>query len=387
MIVKKFQADTLEGALKAVKSELGIKAIILKTQKLYESKGTLKEKKYEITAGLKENEINLKLQKQDSLVTDSTKISQNSIEEETRNIPSSFNQDFNSFKDKVELDIDQQNETISRLENELKSIRSEFTNYQKSIKSTESFKTTLKSFNLSDSVVNLISKHLRFEVQDSHEIPEELFNEIVMREISQIIKISQPKFSFSTNNKESAITVLVSSACCGQTSMAYKMACMVPKACVVTYGERRESSRFQEKLLGIESYECSTIHELVGKVSSEQGLGKNVFVDIGHNLDKNIEDTKRTLASLKRSFNLVDIVLCLSGVHSEAYNLRECHKYGEVIDGLVVSYVDLSMNLTSLVNIQHETSHPLYFFSTGPVVPRDIEPASKEKILSEIFEI
>jgi flagellar biosynthesis protein FlhF len=54
MYIKKFEADSLDEALKAVKRELGPDAIILKTLTNKGLKGALKKKKIEITAGISE---------------------------------------------------------------------------------------------------------------------------------------------------------------------------------------------------------------------------------------------------------------------------------------------------------------------------------------------
>src|SRR6478735_12680388 len=54
MFVKKFEADTLEEALKQVKVELGPDAIILKTVTNNGLKGAFKKKRIEITAAISE---------------------------------------------------------------------------------------------------------------------------------------------------------------------------------------------------------------------------------------------------------------------------------------------------------------------------------------------
>ena len=60
MFVKKFEADTLEEALKAVKLELGPDAIILKTITNNGLKGAFKKKKIEITAAISERSFEKK---------------------------------------------------------------------------------------------------------------------------------------------------------------------------------------------------------------------------------------------------------------------------------------------------------------------------------------
>ncbi len=62
MFVKKFEADSIEDALKAVKSELGPDAIILKTITNNGLKGAFKKKKIEITAAITEKNYQKKAQ-------------------------------------------------------------------------------------------------------------------------------------------------------------------------------------------------------------------------------------------------------------------------------------------------------------------------------------
>ena len=62
MYVRKFEADTLEEALKNIKMELGPDAIILKTVTNKGIKGAFKKKKYEITAAISEKNIGKKMQ-------------------------------------------------------------------------------------------------------------------------------------------------------------------------------------------------------------------------------------------------------------------------------------------------------------------------------------
>ena len=54
MYVRKFEAESLEDALKAIKKELGPDAIILKTVTNKGLKGAFKKKRIEITAAISE---------------------------------------------------------------------------------------------------------------------------------------------------------------------------------------------------------------------------------------------------------------------------------------------------------------------------------------------
>jgi flagellar biosynthesis GTPase FlhF len=70
MYVRKFEADTIEEALKDIKRELGPDAVILKTLTNKGLKGAFKKKKIEITAAISEKNYVRKAQV-DSVMTDS----------------------------------------------------------------------------------------------------------------------------------------------------------------------------------------------------------------------------------------------------------------------------------------------------------------------------
>ena len=72
MFVKKFEADTLEEALKAVKFELGPDAIILKTITNNGLKGAFKKKRIEITAAISDRSFEKKA-KVDKVLNDEQK--------------------------------------------------------------------------------------------------------------------------------------------------------------------------------------------------------------------------------------------------------------------------------------------------------------------------
>ena len=72
MYVRKFEADTIEEALKDIKRELGPDAVILKTITNKGLKGAFKKKKIEITAAISEKNYSRKAQV-DTVLNDNQK--------------------------------------------------------------------------------------------------------------------------------------------------------------------------------------------------------------------------------------------------------------------------------------------------------------------------
>jgi flagellar biosynthesis GTPase FlhF len=58
-----------------------------------------------------------------------------------------------------------------------------------------------------------------------------------------------------------------------------------------------------------------------------------------------------------------------------------------VVDGVIISHVDLCMNFGALFNVHKAHNKlPLKFFGTGPVVPDDIEGATAERLMAGLFQ-
>ena len=84
----------------------------------------------------------------------------------------------------------------------------------------------------------------------------------------------------------------------------------------------------------------------------------------------------------------MEIIVCLSGIHSEIYNRKVLNKFNPFADGLVVSHLDLCMNYGSILNVHIENSRiPLMFFGTGETVPDDIETATCERLIAGLFKL
>ena len=113
----------------------------------------------------------------------------------------------------------------------------------------------------------------------------------------------------------------------------------------------------------------------------------NVFIDFrNQNVDQ--EETKKFIEGMRRSVDNVEVLLCLSAIHSETYNKKMVKKYEKLTDGLMVNHLDQCLDFASLINIQNAFADKEFvFFGTGASIPEDIETASSERLLAEMFNI
>ena len=115
--------------------------------------------------------------------------------------------------------------------------------------------------------------------------------------------------------------------------------------------------------------------------------GTSLILDLKLNFSQ-VDETKKFIETLRRSFEDVEILTTISAINAEVYNRKILSKYNQFSNGVIISYVDQCLSFGSLVNLNHEFhDKPLKFFGTGPTVPDDIEAASCERILAGMFQL
>ncbi|MCB9094196.1 MAG: hypothetical protein H6621_03920 [Halobacteriovoraceae bacterium] len=285
--------------------------------------------------------------------------------------------------------IENQANDIKILENKLRGLLKDFEELkdaESDISKIQELKNILKSFDLSEGVVKTIIRKAQFELTEDELNNEELLYEVALREISEMIKVQSAKFSQTEFMKKPVITILISENSSGQTSMALKLTAMAPNSVLIKYNMNENHTDFTEKILDIKVENCSDLQRLLGKVREASELGKNIFIDL-RAVNSRYDETKKIIASINRSFDNVEILLCLSAIHSEIYNNKVCNKFSDVADGIAVSHLDMCLNLSSLINLQYSNQLPYMFFGTGPRVPQDIEEATVDRLIAEIFKV
>lgn len=474
MYVKKFEAETLDGALQAVKRELGPDAIILKTTTNKGLKGAFKKSRIEITAAISEgsyakksqvdhvlndtqkedfykapaqrvnnmiNEFNehktpkkplgngygqiglnkvvntvsnkiknslddfLAIEEEPAQVHSSQKEVQadyydedDSWEEEVTNSLGGYSQGSNHFEDTksqshIQEQVKSQKHQIELLEQKLFEL-TEKMNHQNqkdndSISLT-SLRSTLRSLELSESIVQNILKKAVFELSSEEREDVDTLYEFALREIHSMINVEMPLFSKLDTSEEPVVTVLLSETSSGQSSMAMKLAALQENVKVLRFREdvRHEAQgNFVAEIFKIDLVDVTTLAHLMSEARKAIEEKRSVILDL-RLCFKEMNEAKKFLETLKRSFSKVEFILNLSAIHAELYNKKVLSKYGSFVSGVNYTYVDQCLSFGSIVNLHNEYKKlPLKFFGTGTTVPDDIEMASVERIMAELFKL
>ena len=249
-------------------------------------------------------------------------------------------------------------------------------------------RTTLKTLDVDESHILELIKKANYELsKDDLENPDVIF-EFALKEMAGSINTGIPLFA-KVDNGDPIITVLVSEAASGQSTMGMKIAVLKKDVVVVQYSQDAQnnaSTDFAAQVFGIKVEKVQNFSEVVGLCRKATEAGKSVLVDVRLN-SKYTDETKKFVETLKRGFNHVEVLCTLSAIHSELYNRKIIARYKDVVDGVIISHVDLCMNFGALFNVHkaHNKLH-LKFFGTGPVVPDDIEGATAERMMAGLFQ-
>lgn len=510
MLVKKFEADNLEEALKAVKVELGPDAIILKTVTNNGIKGAFKKKRIEITAAISEKSYEKKAkvdkvlnkdqkeafyQKPAGMIKDSiTKYNGpettsgygsmglnkvvntlargsaglSDITSKTSNLIKNSLDDFLSDHEDSGFDIDsaddipmqtksvgrgkyaepplgdsrilnsqfenkqssrtggdhsrnisrEQNapsqnqipgvvsrEAYNELKQELKTTQNKMElleqkllelsqNYQinpkhlNEAKGVFQLRTTLKTLDVDEiHIIDLIKKASYELSKEELENPDVIF-EFALQKMASSVNTDIPLFS-KTENNTPVITVLISEAASGQSSMGTKIAVLKKDVILVQFSQDSQdisSHDFATQAFGIKVEKVKNFSEVVGICRKAMDANKSVLLDLRLS-SKYTDETKKFIETLRRGFSHVEVLCTLSAIHSELYNRKIIARYKEITDGVIISHIDLCMNFGAIFNV-HLTQNkiPLKFFGTGPVVPDDIEGATAERLMAGLFQ-
>ncbi len=513
MFVKKFEADTLEEALKAVKVELGPDAIILKTVTNNGIKGAFKKKRIEITAAISEKSFEKKAkvdkvlnneqkeafyQKPASVIKDTiTKYNNNEanagggygtiglnrvvntlakgsaglsdITTKTSSLIKNSLDDFLTDGEEASFDVDSaedlpprpaptrgkyaeppareevaprraraprreveeeaveptraptrepmpreslrespasvSREAYSELRQELRTTQHKLAlleqkllemsqNYQfnqkhlNEAKGIYQLRTTLKTLDVDEVHILELIKKANYQLsKDDLENPDVIF-EFALQEMASSINTAIPLFS-KVDSGDPVVTVLISEAASGQSTMGTKIAVLKKDVVLIQFSQDAQNSGstdFAAQVFGIKVEKVQNFAEVIGLCRKATDAGRSVLIDVRLNT-RNTDETKKFIETLKRGFGHVEILCTLSAIHSELYNRKIIARYKDVVDGVIISHVDLCMNFGALFNVHKAHNKlPLKFFGTGPVVPDDIEGATAERLMAGLFQ-
>lgn len=466
MHVRKFEAETLEQALKDIKRELGPDAIILKTVSNAGLKGAFKKNRIEITAAISEKSYTKKArvdtvlndQQKETFYQDQAGYISNMIDRHDQSRAAApaagygkaaLNRSVKTTVDKIKSGLDDflslgtneeaprakaaqaapiqddrhdafeaaladEREVASRSApaptpkaapvqpapvanyddgkiEELERRLWELTRNVERIEKKEpegiyQLRTTLRSLDVSENAIRDIVRGAMFELSQEETQDPDTVLEYALRVMVGDIKTGMPLFSRAESAETPVITVLISESSCGQSSMARKIAALKDGSVLVRSGEV-ENRPFTERVLDITVLGAQGIPEIISQTRKAIEANKNVFIDF-RNTSEEVQEVKRFVDGLRRSFDKVEVLVCLSAIHAEIYNRKVAARYQGIADGTVISHLDLCLNFGAIYNVAREYQKlPLKFYGTGEVVPDDIEAATAERILAGMFQL
>lgn len=483
MYVKKFEAETLDEALRSVKGELGPDAIILKTITNKGLKGAFKKGRVEITAAISEesyskksnvdralgehkesfyqapsssinhmiNEYNdhapassnsakvnggggygnIGLNKVVNTVSKASSKFKSSLddflttEEEEPQGTSMSMQDYldeeeeeiipqrrveaaekvstsevrveetgpNEYERRLKAQLDSQKKQIEILEQKLFELSKNAIGPRNS-KDEENpamtdLKESLRTLDLSESIVGTILKKARFELNEVDQRDEDQLFDLALRELASMINTELPMFSTTQEDDIPVVTALISESSSGQTSMAMKLAVLMEDVKVIRLRSDKQpvENEFAQKVFNLDISNVETLSHLMSEARKAIEDKRQILLDIKVNAGKE-DESKKILDTLKRSFKKLEVLANISAIHSELYNRKILSKYKEKLNGVIISNVDQCLNYGALVNTHYKFNNlPLKFFGTGPTVPDDIEGATAERILAGMFNL
>ncbi|MFG1500800.1 hypothetical protein ABMA70_11400 [Halobacteriovorax sp. XZX-3] len=250
--------------------------------------------------------------------------------------------------------------------------------------------TIFRSLDIEERYIQKVVRKANFELSDEEkENPDTVF-EFALKEMMGEVRTALPLFSSVDNEQSKTVTVLISDASCGQSSMLTKLSALKQDSVIIRNKANtgfKDNTSFSEKFFNVESNICESISEIVAQTRKSIETKKNVFIDYKAT-NQEINEIKKFVDGLRRSFENVEVLICLSGINTELYNRKVLNRYANIANGLVVTHLDQCLNYGSLFNLAIDfSSLPYKFFGTGEIVPDDLEAATAERILAGIFKL
>lgn len=256
-------------------------------------------------------------------------------------------------------------------------------------------RTLLTSLDISAKYVNQLTKKCLFELKEDELQNTEFVFEFALKEMMSEIKTTNPLFSKVESNA-GAVTIFLSEVSCGQSSSLLKIASLRNDSVILRLNSVNNNSvkKFNEfnsglaeQFFNLKIVNLSSLSEIVSETRKSIENKKNVFIDLKASL-VDMNESKKFIDGLKRAFDSVEVILTLSAINSEIYNKKIVSKYRHTMNAVMFTYLDQCLNFGQLFNISYEYGGlPLTFFSTGEVVPDDIESATSERVVAGIFNL
>ncbi len=379
MKVKKFQAASMNEAMRLVKNELGRDAVILSTKKIKktDSFGIFSREWIEIEAAIDYNDEYEPAFKRESIAGDNPNLAK-----EIHNLKTLL-QEYISNTQEVKKEV-------PKLKNMMQLLMK-----QSGVFAADSLEDKLYYIyedllmqEVRDKIAYQIIENLSFEVENIENLSIERIRKLIKIKMKNKIKI------FSEEEKKGLpkIITFIGPTGVGKTTTLAKIAakCRLinkKKTALFTFDTYRIAAVEQLKIYG----EILKTPVIVINKKSEFKEKLNTFKDYDYILVDTAGRSQRDnfhIKKLKEYLNFpMDIHLVLSATTKEK-DLDDIISRFSIIpySSLLFTKLDESSTFGNIYNKAFETGKPLSYFTTGQRVPEDIEVASKDKLIDMIFE-
>ena len=384
MQIKTFEALNMKDALKAVKEEFGSEAVILKTR---EKDLDGRNKSIELTVAtpleVKSNTISTSSQiSKDQSLVQAIKTLENKI---------NFLNDNTVRKDQFF--------SMSNSIDELKILLLEQLQTKESLKDCPKYLTSIvKKLQLAGiDEISLISmvKYLKTLEPKENEDAIEFYQDNAIKWMLNNIKIAPQIQPFKGNL---SIHAVVGPSGAGKSSFISKIVNSIKKKSdvkilMISYDTQKLASGEQLRVFSkisdtfFESVnDISEIPNLIKKYSKKVDLDL-VFIDTDGRSPKT-KDSIKDLEELNKGILPIDIHLVLSCTEKYIQLDRAVRTFSAIgIQSLIFTKLDESWSYGDIFNLSRKWSIPVGYFCVGQSINKDLERASKEEIVSRVFDI
>ncbi len=291
----------------------------------------------------------------------------------------------------IEEIVDAQRNKIDELEKKIYELAQSFNTVDRpKSRGVTDLVSTLRTLDIDEKYSQALIRKINFEMSEDEKENADIVFEFALKEMINTINTDLPMFSKIDEEEKSTVTLVISDTTAGQSTMLRKIASLKEGSVIIRNKDQKdfkENVTFSEKFFNIDTYTFNTVSEIVQSTRENIDKGINVFIDYKSGSTE-VDDVKKFIDGLKRSFENVEILVCLSSIHTELYNKKVLNRYARMANGLVMTHLDQCLNYGSLFNLAIAYDElPFKFFGTGDVVPDDIENATAERILAGIFQI
>lgn len=280
------------------------------------------------------------------------------------------------------------NDKINDLQSDLLKLKENFINNENNkAEKLKRVRLKLKSLGIIESFIDEFMNEMLLYFSENDLENQGKINDKLIEKMNEYIKVGDSVIDIEKTNEEyPTITIVLSDGSCGQTNTCYKLASKNKKTHLINFSqEKSNNNKLPEKFLDIKSSTVKDLKDILYIIRQNENKYDHFVVNYNC-LNNDIEEIKKIINGLNRSYEDVEVLICLSSIHSEEYSEKILTKYQSIGTGLIYTHLDLCMSFSQIFNLSYKYSElPIVYFGNGKTIPSDIEESTRERVLGGIF--